>query len=460
MQNRAIIWLRRDLRLDDSYVFSALKKLKAKSHIIFIFDSNILKEFPSKNDRRISFIYDRLVHLNELLRLQGSKLNIYFGDPETVIPSILKATKASHLLAALGYEAYDFSRDRKILDICKQMGVNFCLDNDHLIFPPQETTKEDGTIYQVFTPFAKKLFQKIKASKISFFHQNVEFSNIEIGSTRWSIDLNKTKGENLSIIGYETTNYSPWSAKFDSRDIEKFAEKISDYKNKRDFLCIDGTSKFSPYLRFGFISIRQCLDFALKHENSFAWINELLWREFYAVALFHHPEITNQEFNKQYRNINWNNSETYLEKFRSCKTGYPIVDAAMSQLYKEGWMHNRARMVVASFFTKHLFLDWRIGEKIFAQYLMDYEQSSNVGGWQWAASTGFDAQPYFRIFNPYLQSKKFDPNGEYIKKYLPILMDVGPSKIHSEAHLYADYPTPIVSHEDARIKALQKFKAL
>ncbi|MEQ9115195.1 MAG: deoxyribodipyrimidine photo-lyase [Rickettsiales bacterium] len=456
MDRAAIIWLRRDLRLEDHLALHKAKRLGLKALPIFIFDENILKDFPNKRDRRISFIVDRLLYLNGILKRKNSSIKIFKGNPQQIFQELLQKLKLSHVIASAGYEEYDMQRDKNILDICKKNNAEFICENDHLIFSPETIKKSDGSIYQIYTPFAKSAFKKIYRSDFSELDSSANLGRVDIHS-KFILDTNN---KNLLIekLGYNYTSYNPWCCDFNNKNIGSFRSHISDYKKNRDLLYTDSTSKFSPYLRFGFISIRACLRFALEHKNSVYWINELIWRDFYATCLFHFPEFASKSWTAKYRKIDWPNNETYIKKFEQCETGYPIIDAAMTQLKTTGWMHNRARMIVASFFTKDLLCDWRLGEKIFAKYLLDYELSSNVGGWQWAASTGFDAQPYFRIFNPYLQSKRFDPAGKYIKELVPRLKNIMPNNLHS-AKIINEYHKPIVSHDEMRKKALRLYKS-
>jgi deoxyribodipyrimidine photo-lyase len=454
MKNRSIVWLRRDLRIEDHFAFRHADDINSEVFPVFIFDKNILSRFINKKDPRISMIIDRLIFLNKQLEKYGTKIQIFYGNSVEIIKSLVEHTKPTHLIAGAGYEEFDLKRDEEVRSFCKDTGTNFVIENDHLIFSPSKIVKDDGKPYTVFTPFYKKLYNKIDDITIAEY----DVKNIP----PWEVDIPKTfllelpKEKILQHIGYSYSPYSPWSAEFTNKDILPFVKNIPSYKESRDFMSIDGTSKFSPYLRFGFISIRACMRAAMKSENNATWVKELIWRDFYASALYNFPECKNTSFMKRYRDLKWNDSKEQWKRFEDGQTGYPIVDAAMRQLKQDGWVHNRSRMIAASFLTKHLLIDWRKGEELYAQYLLDYEMSSNVGGWQWSASTGFDAQPYFRIFNPYLQSKKFDPKGEYIKKYVPELKDLHSKEIHEPKKFQPDiaYPDPIIAHEDARKRAL------
>lgn len=464
MQSTAIIWLRRDLRLDDHFAFRSANDIDAKILPIFIFDKEILKNFRNKNDKRISFLIDRIKFLNKKLEKHNVQILTLHGNPVQILSDLIKNLKPTHLIAAAGYEAYDIDRDQKVSDICKKENVNFLTQNDHLIFPPDTVLKNDGTPYEVFTPYSRKLYQQINDTTYAEYKVK-EYAPWKITLPaifdNSQLNLNDNVNTVLNQIGYEYIKYDPWNIEFENTHVKKFISNLSTYQKNRNFPHLQSTSQFSPYLRFGFISIRQCLRISMGNPEAYTWISELIWRDFYAMALFFYPECQSQERNKKYRSLEWNKDKNLFEKFSNGQTGYPIVDAAMRQLKEIGWVHNRCRMIAASFLTKHLLLDWRMGEELYSQYLMDYELSSNVGGWQWAASTGFDAQPYFRIFNPYLQSKKFDPEGLYIKKYVKELKNV-PAKYIHEPKKYdssLNYPDPIVNHEIARKCALEFYRS-
>ena len=423
-----------------------------------------MKSFQKKEDRRISFIFDRLQFLNKQLKEHNNKVLVFYGNVVKVIKCLIDDIEPSHLIAGAGYEAYDLKRDNQVSDYCKSHNVEFLLKNDHLIFSPDAVVKDDGSSYKVFTPYSRKLYKKILSEEIKEYKVQQFLSTTVTLSDQLkavSLDLNY-KEKSLEKMGYMYTSYAPWKCDFIKKDMKVFANKISDYKQKRDFLDVDGTSRLSPYLRFGFISIRDCLRLAMFSDNSFPWVNELMWREFYGMVLYFYPQAQDTEFLERYQGMPWGQDTKLFERFVSGRTGFPVIDAAMRQLKLEGWVHNRARMLVASFLTKCLFIDWRWGEKLYAQELMDYELSSNVGGWQWGASTGFDAQPYFRIFNPILQGQKFDPEGVYVKKFVPELRDVPSKYIHtpSKFNHISNYPEPIIDYSLSRKRAIAMYKRL
>ncbi len=462
MKAKAIVWLRRDLRIQDHFAFHKAENLQAAIIPIFIFDKEILKNFSNKTDRRISFIFDRLFFLNQQLEKYNLKVQVFYGHPSDIILSLIQEIRPSYLIAGAGYEPYDLARDQLVRNHCSNYNVKVLIENDHLIFPPENIVKDDGNAFKVFTPYSRKSYKKILYDGIDEYSvKNLVGCNLNLSASlnKQTLDLTQ-KDISLNKMGYIATHYSPWRHDFTRKDMSSFAAKISSYKEQRDFLDTEGTSHFSPYIRFGFISIRDCLRLAMSNENSFTWINELIWRDFYAMILYFYPNAQNEEFIEKYRNLPWRHDKSLFEKFANGLTGFPVIDAAMRQLKAIGWVHNRARMLVASFLTKFLLIDWRWGEKLYAQELMDYEMSSNVGGWQWSASTGFDAQPYFRIFNPILQSKKFDPEGNYIREYVPELSKLSQRYIHdpSKYDQKINYPHPIIDYPSSRKFAISLYK--
>jgi deoxyribodipyrimidine photo-lyase len=442
----SLLWFRRDLRLEDNFsLFMALQS-SSKIQPIFVFDENILARFKNPNDRRISFILDGLKYLNQQLLNKKSELLVFYGKPEVLIPRISQALRVKQVFAGKDYEPYGLSRDGLI---AKQ--VDLQVYNDHFIIAPEKLLKDDKTPYKVFTPYLKKWLSLIGP---------LDYAEYTADDTERYANINEIKNllakDNIvpinlehGVPGYSYIQLKDWSlTNLESRFNNFIKTKLSNYTNDRNFLDIDGTSCISPFIRFGQISIRKCYREALKIKGSEQWVNELAWRDFYAMLLYHYPEIVSLEMQAQYRNIKWSQDKELFAKFTAGETGYPIIDAAIRQLLSSGWMHNRARMIVASFMTKNLWLDWRLGEEFFAQHLMDYELSSNIGGWQWSASVGADAQPYFRIFNPALQAKRFDPSGNYVRKYLGSPLFSG-----------KDYPA-IVNYEESRKKAIENFKKL
>lgn len=424
----SIFWHRRDLRIHDNA--GLFKALNASQFVqsIFIFDSTILSKL-SKNDQRVLFIYQEIEKLKAEYISFGSDLKVYFGDPIAIIPEIINEFNAKSLFTNRDYEPYALQRDHIIFEKLKKINIDFIGSKDHVIFEKNEIIKSDGTPYLVFTPYSRKWKETLTSEHFESF--NVKKNLIKLSR------VNSSPMITLKDMGFDDIQTFDLPKKVFPVDI------IQHYREKRDFPGIYGTSKLGLHLRFGTISIRELAKNA--HDLSETYLNELIWREFYQMIIFHFPHSAKNSFKKQYDNIEWEHNEAHLSAWFNGKTGYPIVDAGMRELNATGFMHNRVRMVVASFLTKHLLIDWRIGEVYFAEKLLDYELASNVGGWQWAAGCGCDAAPYFRVFNPTSQQEKFDKNFDYIKKWIP---EYGTT----------EYPEPIIEHKYARERVLQRYK--
>ncbi len=460
----SLLWLRRDLRLRDNFSLFLSLLQPEKIQPIFVFDQHILSRFTNHDDKRISFIFDSLRAIDKELKTKDSELLVFYGKLEILLPKINHALKVKTVFAGKDYEPYGIKRDNII-----NRELDLQLNNDHLLIAPDKIYKDDGSSYKIFTPYFKKWQSQIEPLDYAEYNNKNDYNRyadsnqIKYNLAQQNIHTIDLNEDLLDLLDYRHQRLDDWPLDQLSNRFKHFIEnKLSSYANERDNLD-DSTSRFSPYLRFGQLSIRQCYRAALNIENNQQWITELAWRDFYAMILYHNPETISLEMQPQYRNIQWSKDLELLAQFTSAQTGYPVVDAAIKQLLNTGWMHNRARMIVASFMTKNLWLDWRLGEEFFAQHLMDYELSSNVGGWQWSASVGVDAQPYFRVFNPYIQSKKFDPNGNYIRKYLPELRLLSNDEIHkpkSLSLLNNKYYAPIIDYETSRKKAIEYFKKL
>lgn len=459
-----IVWLRRDLRLYDHAALATALSRPDVIQPIFIFDSEILARFPNKRDRRLTFIAQTLLHMDAELIKRGGGLLVFHGRAADIVPRLAQCF-AGEVFAAQDFEPETMARDAAVSRRCK-----LTLAKDHLIFSPTEILKDDDTAFKVFTPYSKQWLKRLTPSESMEYTASDKGRYADVTKTAEQakaaglklVCLDGGLERMLAQVGYEVADISHWPVDSAHKRLSGFmAQNVSNYKHTRDQMGIDGTSKLSPYLRFGLVSVRDVLRRALSAGQAGTYINELIWREFYAMILFHYPESAHTEWNPKYRHVlDWSQDIKTLEAWKAGRTGYPVVDAAMRQLLETGWMHNRARMIVASFATKDLQLDWRLGEEHFAQHLMDYELASNVGGWQWSASTGTDAQPWFRIFNPYLQSEKFDAKGDYIRAYVPELRGVMGKEIHNPSPLLrGDYPPAIVDHARAREKTLAMFKA-
>lgn len=431
---------------------------------VFIFDTDILKRFNNKADRRLSFIADALKIIDDELKQKGGRLLILLGSAKKIIPALVAEMEAA-VFAGEDYEQETIARDKFI-----GQKIELVLSKQHVLLAPGEVLKKDGTPFKVFTPYASQWRKNLKPSDHAIYKTDDKGKYADFKtSLKLAAKAGVTVIENGSAqkicegAGYEYCENKIWTANKAQEVLKDFIKnRLAAYAINRDFPSINGTSAISPYLRFGLVTIRQCYNAAAKTPHGAKWISELIWREFYMMIMFNFPETADQEFRPEFRNLKWNYEKAALEKWKAGKTGFPIVDAGMRQLLAEGWMHNRVRMIVASFLTKDLLIDWRAGEEYFAQNLMDYELASNVGGWQWAASTGTDAVPYFRIFNPLLQSRKFDPKGEYIRKYIPELKDVDNKNIHAPAKEARPktYPAEMVSHEEMRPLILKFFKSV
>jgi len=427
-----IFWFRRDLRLNDNAgLYHALKNGKPVVPV-FIYDTNILDDLEDKDDARVNFIHSTLVELNNQLIALGSKLNIYHGTPENIFKQITEEFKVEKVFTNSDYEPYAIERDDKIVKILGSKEITFHSYKDHVIFEKNEVVKEDGTPYVVFTPYSRKWKALLSEFYLNTYPAEIYFSNFY-------------KSAPAQIPSLESIGFKKSKLKIPSDKIPD--QIIQDYKKDRDYPGKKGTSRLGIHLRFGTISIREL---ALYVKNRSAeYLNELIWRDFYQMVLFHFPHIGRGEaFKKEYDRIEWRNNEKEFENWCRGRTGYPLVDAGIRELNETGFMHNRVRMVTASFLTKHLLVDWRWGEAYFARLLLDYDFASNNGGWQWSAGSGCDAAPYFRIFNPVAQAKRFDPELQYVKKWVPEINSL-------------EYPMPLVDHDFARKRCLEVYnKAL
>ena len=417
----SIFWFRRDLRLEDNTALNQALSKKLQVLPVFIFDEEILHELPN-NDPRVNFIYNSLNKIDQTLKKHNSSLLCLRGKPIKIWKNLLEKFQIESVFVNKDYEPYARHRDQKIKQILEKHGISFISLKDQVIHEENEILKNDNKPSTVFTPYKRKWLELYEAkpytNKVDF---NNFYSKIRVFPSMEELGIKKS---DISVKDFDLS-------------------KVDDYEQIRDYPHIDQTSYLSPHLRFGTVSIREILS-KLKPSNS-VFQSELIWREFFMQILYHFPDVVTENFKPKYNAINWLNNSTDFEKWCTGKTGYPIVDAGMRQLNKTGYMHNRVRMITAGFLCKHLLIDWRLGEAYFAKKLLDYELSSNNGNWQWAAGTGCDAAPYFRIFNPYEQQKKFDKNQDYIKKWV--------SEINTD-----QYPKPMVEHKFARNRALEAYK--
>ncbi len=422
-----IFWFRRDFRLEDNRGLYHAHQAEHPVQPIFIFDTNILDELP-KNDARVEFIHQEIERLQKEIKEHGGSLDVRIGKPIEIWKNLLEDYEIKVVWANRDYEPYARERDKEVYELLNEKGIEFKAKKDHVIFEKDEVVKDNGDPYVVYTPYSKLWKKSLTGGHLSSFKSEEE--------SHWYQSA-AHKIPTLKEIGFE-----PAGIEFSSRELD---EKVVDkYDETRDIPAIKGTSRMSLHLRFGTVSIRELVRRANALNEKY--LNELIWRDFYQAILWHFPQVVDTNFNRKYDDIKWRNNEEEFEKWKKGKTGYPIVDAGMRELNKTGFMHNRVRMIVASFLTKHLLIDWRWGEAYFAEKLLDYELASNNGGWQWAAGTGVDAQPYFRIFNPYSQTDKFDKDRKYINKWVP--------EIDTD-----NYPDPIVEHKAARERCLDTYKS-
>ena len=427
MEEINIFWFRRDLRLYDNSGLSAATSDKLKVLPIFIFDTSITNKLP-ENDRRINFIYDNLVEMDsELKKKYNSSLNIFKGKPIEIFKELIGNYKINSVYTNNDYEPYAFSRDSSIKKLLESKKIQFKSYKDHVVFEKNEVVKDDGNPYVVFTPYMRKWKTNLNEDLTNLEEKKV-LNNFYTKTISGLLDLNN--------YGFIENDKKIESFKLNSEIVTKYAET-------RNFPSINSTSKLGPYLRFGTVSVRKIVTGLLKFKDQ-TFLNEIIWREFFMQILFHFPHTSTKSFKPKYDKIIWLDDPKSFDAWKNGETGFPLVDAGMKELNKTGFMHNRVRMITASFLCKHLLIDWRLGEKYFALKLNDYEMASNVGNWQWASGSGVDAAPYFRIFNPHTQIVKFDKNRDYINKWL-----------NTDSN---DYPNEIIDHKIARKRCLETYK--
>lgn len=462
-----VFWFRKDLRLQDNRAICLfIKELNPDHKYLFLYIKNN-DSYKFFGEMRMAFLKQSVEELSESLSKHNLSLYVAIGKSTETFKKLSEKYGRISVYANRQIEPYAIKRDKDVEIILQNAGGELRLVNDNMLFEPNEVVKDDGTPYSVYTPFSKKCYSIINENHYSPSNPLIEKLNRE--------NCIKIKSDKLQ--DYTPSQVLKGGRKEGLDLLKDFYDKgIDKYKSQRDIPSVRGTSLLSAHLHFGTIGIRECWRAALKKikqkgENTEirTWMNELLWREFYYHITYHFPHVIKSSFRPVYDKLEWNYDKKLFNKWCEGKTGYPIVDAGMRQLNKEGWLHNRVRMIVAMFLTKDLFIDWKWGEKYFAEKLIDLDFSSNNGGWQWSASTGCDSQPYFRIFNPYLQSAKFDEKGDYIRKYIEELRNVPDKFIHKpddmtpeqKKHFGAeDYPNPLVDHHAAKEFTILKFKSL
>ncbi|MCW3463299.1 cryptochrome/photolyase family protein [Chitinophaga nivalis] len=422
-----LIWFRRDLRLEDQAALYHALKAEHPVVPVFVLDKAILDDLADNTDKRVAFIYGALEVMQQQLLQLGSSLDVFYGTPAAAFAHWTAKYQVAKVFTNHDYEPYARQRDAAIAQQLREQGISFHMGKDQVILEKNEVLKDNGEPYTVFTPYHKKWQQVLQPAHLQSYACSQYFSKFYQQAP-------------VKIPTPEEIGFKVIPLPFPDREMN--IQVIRHYDETRDYPALEGTSRLGVHLRFGTVSIREVMQTALQLNATFA--KELVWREFYQMILWHFPAVATHSFRPAYDRIQWRNNETEFERWCQGMTGYPIVDAGMRELNATGYMHNRVRMITASFLTKHLLVDWRWGEAYFAEKLLDYDLAANNGGWQWAAGTGCDAAPYFRVFNPALQTQKFDKQLDYIRKWVPELDGF-------------DYVQPIVSHEAARKRALEVY---
>lgn len=469
----ALMWFRRDLRVGDNAALYAALKASRRVYCVFVYDTEILDVLPSRADRRVEFIVQSVDELGRELAARGGRLIVLHGSARAEIPRLAAVLGVQAVYANHDYEPAALARDAAVAQALHP--CEFLTRKDQVIFEKDEILTQGGTPFSVFTPYKNAWLKKLDP----FF---VKPYPVEQYAGHLAKAPGKHKTLSLNDLGFSATNLQALGVAGGVMAAQKlladFAPRMARYRDARDFPAKKGPSYLSVHLRFGTISIRELARTAWQSvregggEGAATWLSELVWRDFYFMILHHHPRVVDRAFKPAYDAIRWPNDKALFEAWCAGRTGYPIVDAAMRQIKQTGYMHNRLRMIAASFLVKDLLVDWRRGEQYFADHLNDFDLSANNGGWQWAASTGCDAQPYFRIFNPVTQSEKFDADGAFIRRYVPELARCDARSIHAPwtmspdaqraagVVIGSDYPAPVVDHATARLQALELFKAV
>lgn len=462
----ALVWFRCDLRSEDHAALYHALRAAQKVYCVFIFDTDILAALPDRKDRRVEFIHQSVLALDAGLHElslraggQGSGLIVRHGAAQDCIPELARQLGVQKVFTNRDYEPTAIARDQSVAASLDIMGIGFADFKDQVIFETHEVLTQAGRPYSVFTPYKNAWLKKVDDFQLKSYP-------VEKYAARLACKPPAESIPSLAQIGFESGTWDslpmPAGSNGAQTLLDDFAPRVARYKMARDFPAVKGVSYLSVHIRFGTVSVRKLARFALQQNNEGAatWLSELIWREFYQAILYHFPHVVNRSFQRACDRIVWDNNPEYFTAWCEGRTGYPIVDAAMRQLNQTGYMHNRLRMITASFLCKDLGINWREGEKYFADKLNDYDLASNNGGWQWAASTGCDAQPWFRIFNPVTQSRKFDPEGKFIRRYVPELKQLSDKTIHEPWSMAGVYLPPIVDHAQARERTLLRYGVL
>ncbi len=473
IQQKALVWFRRDLRdYDHAALYHALKHSQ-QVYCVFIFDQEILDQLTDKADRRVEFIWESIKELKLALQTNGGDLIVQYGIASDLIVQLAQSLKVDAVFSNRDYEPSAISRDAKVKQALADFDIDFYQYKDQVIFEQNEILTLASKPYGVFTPYKNACLKKLNDYYLKAYPVDLYVKNLA------RVDAVEMQKPLLSLedIGFTRTNLSalklPTGISGGAQLFADFSERISRYKEARDFPAVKGVSYLSVHLRFGTVSIRHLARTAWQIGGLGAdtWLSELIWRDFYFQILYHNPQVANgSAYKSEFETLPFSNHSAYFQAWCEGNTGYPLVDAAMRQLNTTGFMHNRLRMVAASFLVKDLLVDWRWGERYFAQKLIDFDLSANNGGWQWAASTGCDSQPWFRIFNPITQSEKFDGAGKFIRKYVPELNACNDQEIHApwqippirliaiNLSIGRDYPKPVVDHATQRTLTLSLYK--
>lgn len=488
---RSLVWFRRDLRLVDQAALCAALSASKQVHCAFVLDRDLLDPLLKrglKADRRVEFILGCLAELKQELARHGARLRVLHGHGAHEIVALAKSLEVDAVYTNHDYDPAAIARDREVAAALKSQGRQFVTFKDQVIFEKDEVLSQAGKSFSIFTPYKNAWLKKLMPDQ-SAPAIELEPLNQWLEEPKWSALAREPDHEalpTLQSLGFEPTNLSELGITPGMQGagqlLEQFLPHLAKYNVDRDFPALKGTSLLSVHLRFGTVSVRALVRMALDAmrsslggEGARVWLSELVWRDFYQMILFHHPHVVEHAFRPEFEDLEWASgaeADAFFSAWCQGQTGYPLVDAAMLQINQTGFMHNRLRMVTASFLSKDLGLDWRLGERYFADCLNDYDLASNNGGWQWAASTGCDAQPWFRIFNPVTQSRRFDADGAFIRHYLPVLAKLPAKWIHAPweapdevlreagVELGGNYPAPVVAHEVAREITLRRYKSL
>ncbi len=466
----ALVWFRRDLRLTDHTALSQALATARRVHAVFVFDTDILEALPNRRDRRVEFIWEGVAALKHALEHHGGSLHVLHGPARSRIPALAAELGVDSVHAARDYEPFAHQRDQAVAGSLARQGRRLVLYKDQVVFDTDEILNAAGQPFHVYTPYRRAWLARLGPEHLAERPTIERFERLA--------RLPPLPLPALEDIGFQPTDLREHGIRGGEAGgralLADFLQRIDHYHERRDYPGRKGPSYLSVHLRFGTVSVRELVRLALDRDSEGArvWLSELIWREFYQMLLWHYPHTVEHAFQRKFDGIVWPNPPGHFEAWCEARTGYPIVDAAMRQLNRTGYMHNRLRMIAASFLVKDLHVDWRLGERHFAEKLIDYDQAANIGGWQWSAGVGTDAQPWFRIFNPVTQSERFDPDGRFIRRYLPELAAVPDKHLHAPWKMPVsvqeacgvvpgrDYPWPIVDHAQARAATLGLFKAV